>query len=121
MLTPKTTAALIAAISVIATASAVPALTSQAFAQNLDGRDDNGNTVNAFQSNSVTKEVEQTIRQSGSAYSGDNGDNGDNGGDTSVNQFASQGFCEQINQQNAAAGNDAANFASNNISGSNCS
>jgi endonuclease I len=110
MLTPKTTAALIAAISVIATASAVPALTSQAFAQN--------NNVTAFQSNSVTKDVDQSIRQDGSAYSGDNGDNG---GDTSVNQFASQGFCEQINQQNAAAGNNAANFASNSISESNCS
>jgi hypothetical protein len=88
-----TTAALIAAISVIATASILGTLTPQAFAQN---------TVTAFQSNSATFEASQSISQTG--------------GDDSV-QSASQGFCIQLNQQNAAAGNDATNTGINAILG----
>jgi hypothetical protein len=102
MLSLKTTTALIAAISVIATASAVPALTSQAFAQN--------NNVTAFQSNSLEKKVDQDINQYGSASTGDDGT-------AIVAQEASQGFCELTNQQNAAAGNTATNNAVNAIAG----
>jgi ABC-type transport system involved in cytochrome bd biosynthesis fused ATPase/permease subunit len=101
MLSLKTTiAALIAAISVIATASAVPALIPQAFAQALDDNNDNGNTVTADQSNSFTADISQS--QSQFAYSGNN-DNGD----TTIKQSADQGFCLQSNQQNVAAGDDA--------------
>ena len=92
MLSLKTTTALIAAISVIATASAVPALIPQAFAQN--------NNVTAFQSNSFTADIDQ--KQNQFAYSGNN-DNGD----TTIKQSADQGFCLQSNQQNVAAGDDA--------------
>jgi hypothetical protein len=99
MLSLKTTTALIAAISVIATASAVPAFIPQAFAQN--------NTVTAFQSNFLKKDIDQSQSQ----YVGTEDDDGG----TSVVQSADQGFCEQTNQQNAAGGNVAANFASNEI------
>jgi hypothetical protein len=110
MLTPKTTAALIAAISVIATASAVPALIPQAFAQTLDGTDDNnnGNTVDATQSNSFTADISQSINQYAGAENDDNGK-------TDTTQTASQGFCLQANQQNAAAGDDATNIGANAI------
>ena len=114
MLTPKTTiAALIAALSVIATASAVPAFIPQAFAQTVDDNNDNGNTVTADQSNSFSADISQSINQ----YAG----NDDNDDGTDTTQTASQGFCLQVNQQNAAAGDDAANFASNSISKSDCS
>jgi hypothetical protein len=111
MLSLKTTiAALIAALSVIATASAVPALVPQAFAQTLD--DNNGeqeNTVDATQTNSFTADISQSQSQ----YTGDNGDDDDDRTDTT--QTASQGFCLQSNQQNAAAGNDATNTGVNAI------
>ena len=102
-----TTAALIAALSVIATASAVPALIPQAFAWTVDDND-NGNTVTATQSNSFTANVDQSISQ----YAGDIGDD-DDGADTT--QTASQGFCLQVNQQNSAAGDDATNTGVNAI------
>jgi hypothetical protein len=121
MLSLKTTTALIAAISVIATASVASALTpltSQAFAQN--------NTVTAFQSNSLEKKVDQDINQYGSASTNDDrkkddpkkDDHKKDGGTAIVAQEASQGFCELTNQQNAAAGNDANNTAANVIVGS---
>jgi hypothetical protein len=98
MLSLKTTiAALVAALSVIATASVASALIPQAFAQN---------NVTAFQSNSQTVNVNQNIEQTAGAETGDDGT-------AIVAQDASQGFCLQTNQQNAAAGNDASNGASN--------
>jgi hypothetical protein len=124
----KTTiAALIAALSVIATASVAGAFIPQAFAQENDD-DNGGTTVTAFQSNSLNKTVDQNINQFGSASTGGNDDDDtaatgtdgtdDNGGTAIVAQEASQGFCEQSNQQNAAAGNDASNSAGNGIFGS---
>ena len=105
MLSPKTTiAALIAALSVIATASAVPAFIPQAFA--FIPEDDEGTTVTADQSNSFTANVDQSITQSA-------GTEDDDGSETT--QDASQGFCLQVNQQNAAAGDDATNTAANAI------
>jgi hypothetical protein len=111
MLSLKTTiAALIAALSVIATASAVPALVPQAFASFMeDDNNNDGNTVTATQSNSFTANVDQSQTQ----YTGDIGDDDDDGTDTT--QTASQGFCLQANQQNAAAGDDATNTGVNAI------
>jgi hypothetical protein len=109
MLSLKTTiAALIAALSVIATASAVPALIPQAFAFVEDDNNDNGNTVTATQSNSFTANVDQSISQ----YAGFDDDDD---GTTTITQDASQGFCLQVNQQNAAAGDDATNTGVNAI------
>ena len=109
MLSPKTTiAALIAALSVIATASAVPALIPQAFAWTVVDNDDEGNTVTADQSNSFTANVDQSISQSA-------GTDDDDDGTSTITQEASQGFCLQVNQQNAAAGDDATNTAANAI------
>jgi hypothetical protein len=108
MLSLKTTiAALIAALSVIATASAVPALIPQAFAF-IEDDDDEGNTVTADQSNSFTANVDQSISQSA-------GTNDDDDGTSTITQEASQGFCLQVNQQNAAAGDDATNTGTNAI------
>jgi hypothetical protein len=109
---------LIAALSVIATASAVPALIPQAFAQTLDDNDDDGNTVTATQSNSFTANVDQSISQ----YTGFSDDDDR----TDTTQTASQGFCLQSNQQNAAAGDDATNngvnaIVANNQSAVDCS
>jgi hypothetical protein len=73
--------------ALVAAVSLVGAVTPAAFAQN---------TVTAFQSNSFTADISQS--QSGSS-----------GG-------SSQGFCLQANQQNAAAGDDATNSATNEIS-----
>jgi hypothetical protein len=125
MLSLKTT---IAALSVIATASVASALIPQAFAQALDDNDDEGNTVTAFQSNSQELNVSQSQSQVGAAEAGTNDDddtaatgtngNKDNGGTAIVAQDASQGFCLQTNQQNAAAGNDASNSAGNTDTGS---
>jgi hypothetical protein len=110
MLSLKTTiAALITALSVIATASAVPALIPQAFAQNFMEDDNNdGNTVTATQSNSFTANVDQSISQ----YAGFDDDDD---GTTTISQEASQGFCLQVNQQNSAAGDDATNTGVNAI------
>jgi hypothetical protein len=108
MLSLKTTiAALIAALSVIATASAVPALIPQAFAF-IEDDDDEGNTVTADQSNSFTANVDQSISQSA-------GTDDDDDGTTTITQDASQGFCLQVNQQNSAAGDDATNTGVNAI------
>jgi hypothetical protein len=111
MLSLKTTiATLIAALSVIATASVAGAFIPQAFAQEND--DDNGGTnVTAFQSNFLQKEVNQNIRQGAEAETGDDGT-------AIVAQDASQGFCELTNQQNAAAGESAFNTAFNTNTGS---
>jgi hypothetical protein len=117
MLSLKTTiAALIAALSVIATASAVSALIPQAFAQALDdGTNDNddngGNTVTATQSNSFSADISQSQTQ----YAGNDGPIDDDDDRADTTQTASQGFCLQANQQNAAAGNDATNNAANAI------
>jgi hypothetical protein len=109
MLSLKTTiAALIAALSVIATASAVPALVPQAFAWTVDDNNDDGNTVTATQSNSFTANVDQSISQYAGAENDDDGT-------TTITQDASQGFCLQVNQQNAAAGDDATNTGVNAI------
>jgi hypothetical protein len=98
MLSLKTTiAALIAALSVIATASVAGAFIPQAFAQN---------TVNATQSNSFAADISQSQSQSAGAEDDD---------DSTTEQTASQGFCLQSNQQNAAAGNDATNTGVNAI------
>ena len=112
MLSLKTTiAALIAALSVIATASVAGAFIPQAFAQN---------NVNATQSNSFAADISQSQSQ----YTGPTDDDDDDGTDTT--QTASQSFCLQANQQNAAAGNDATNtgvnaIVANNQSSVNCS
>jgi hypothetical protein len=111
MLSLKTTiAALIAALSVIATTSVAGAFIPQAFAQEND--DDNGGTnVNATQSNSKTLNIFQNQNQRAEAETGDDGT-------AIVGQSASQGFCLQDNQQNAAAGNNAFNSAFNTNTGS---
>jgi hypothetical protein len=109
MLSAKTTiAALIAALSVIATASAVPALIPQAFASFMEDDNDDGNTVTATQSNSLTANVDQSISQWA-------GTDHDDDGTTTITQEASQGFCLQVNQQNSAAGDDADNTGVNAI------
>lgn len=88
-------------LSIIGALAVIAAInpTMQAYAQN---------TVTADQSNSFTADISQ------SGTGGDGGDKGD-GGDVS------QGFCLQVNQQNAAAGNDATNTGSNEIKDSDCS
>jgi hypothetical protein len=83
---PLRTTALIAAL--VAAVSLVGAVTPVAFAQN---------TVTATQSNSFTADISQSITQEGDGNS------------------ASQGFCLQVNQQNAAAGNTATNNGNNQI------
>jgi hypothetical protein len=95
--------AVLAGIVAISAAAIVPQ--QQAYAQN---------TVTATQSNSFSASVGQSIGQSGSSGSSI-------GGSGDVSQSASQGFCLQANQQNAAAGNDASNSASNSIRRSDCS
>jgi hypothetical protein len=98
MLSLKTTiAALIAALSVIATASVAGAFIPQAFAQN---------TVTANQSNSFTADISQSQSQSAGT---------DDDDDSTTDQTANQGFCLQSNQQNAAAGDDATNTGVNAI------
>jgi hypothetical protein len=111
MLSLKTTiAALIAALSVIATASVAGAFIPQAFAQAVDENDDDGNTVTATQSNSFTADISQSQSQStGGALTDDDDDRAD------TTQTASQGFCLQANQQNSAAGDDATNTGVNAI------
>jgi hypothetical protein len=114
MLSLKTT---IEAHSVIATASVGSALIPQAFAQTL-ADDDEGNTVTATQSNSFTANVDQSQSQStgatDDAIATDNDDRNDDDG-TDTTQTATQGFCLQANQQNAAAGDDATNTGVNAI------
>jgi uncharacterized low-complexity protein len=75
--------------ALIAAVSLVGAVTPAAFAQN---------SVDATQSNSFTVDVAQAQEASTGEQE--------------------QGFCLQANQQNAAAGNDASNSASNTISAS---
>ena len=113
MLSLKTTiAALIAALSVIATASVGSALIPQAFAQNIMGGEDEGTTVTADQSNSFNVDISQSQSQE-TGYADDDDDRAD------TTQTASQGFCLQANQQNAAAGDDATNTAANAIAADN--
>jgi hypothetical protein len=108
MLSLKTTiAALIAALSVIATASVAGAFIPQAFAQTLDDNNDDGNTVTATQSNSFTANVQQSQSQDTGYIEDDD--------DSTTDQTANQGFCLQSNQQNAAAGDDATNTGVNAI------
>jgi hypothetical protein len=116
MLSLKTTiAALIAALSVIATASVAGAFIPQAFAQNIMDDDDDGNTVTATQSNSFSADISQSLEQeTGEDESQSAGTNDDDDG-TDTTQTASQGFCLQANQQNAAAGDDATNTGVNAI------
>jgi hypothetical protein len=115
MLSLKTTiAALIAALSVIATASVGSALIPQAFAQTLADDDDEGNTVTATQSNSFTADISQSQSQSTGAIDAMTDDDDDDDG-TDTTQTANQGFCLQANQQNAAAGDDATNTGANAI------
>jgi hypothetical protein len=85
------TTALIAALLIAAVSLIGAAVPPAAFAQN---------TVTATQSNSFTADISQSESSS-------------TGGSGSSEQ--EQGFCLQANQQNAAAGNDASNTASNNI------
>jgi hypothetical protein len=109
MLSLKTTTTLIAAIAVLATAAVASALTTQASTPQAFAQEYNNNTVNAFQANSVNKEVNQNIGQSQSSGSHDGTDDKTDDkkrkkdGDTTQIQVASQGFCEQINQQNGLA------------------
>jgi Tfp pilus assembly major pilin PilA len=80
----------LAGIVAVSAAAVVPQ--QLAFAQQ-------SNTVTATQSNSFTANVDQSISQNG-GYS---------------SSSASQGFCLQANQQNAAAGDDATNVGVNAI------
>jgi hypothetical protein len=109
MLSLKTTTALIAAISAIATASVASALTPQAFGQNFTNTGD----VNANLNVDIKKKVDQDIDQWASASS--------DKGSANVDQSASQGFCEQIGVSQATAGNTAASGVSNNIGPGNAS
>ena len=89
---------LFAVLAAVAVSAAIVPL-QQAFAQN---------TVTATQSNSFTGTISQGISQSASA----------SGSGSSASNTASQGFCLQVNQQNAAAGRDATNTGANAISAS---
>jgi hypothetical protein len=93
--------AVLAGIVTVSAAALVPL--QQASAQQ-------SNTVTATQSNSFSASVSQSISQQGTASGGG-----------SVSNTASQGFCLQANQQNAAAGNDATNTGSNTIAFADCS
>jgi hypothetical protein len=81
----------------------VPALIPQASAF-IEDDNNGGNTVDATQSNSAETTVTQTINQEAN----------DNFA-SSVTQEASQEACIQVNQQNAAAGDDATNVADQDI------
>jgi hypothetical protein len=96
------TSALMAAMAVLGTVA--PA----AFAQDFSATD-SFNYVEAYQSNSVDKTVNQNIAQYASGYAGDDGT-------VEIDQDADQGFCEQINQQNAASGGSSNQNAANVIS-----
>lgn len=99
-------------LSVIGALAVIAAInpTMQAYAQ------DSGNTVTATQSNSFSADISQGISQNaGGEETSGSGVGGD------VSQEASQGFCLQVNQQNAAAGNDATNDATNEIIEADCS
>jgi hypothetical protein len=99
-------------LSIIGTLAVITAInpTIQAYAQN------SGNTVTATQSNSFTATVDQSASQSASPAEGDD----ISGEGDGVDQSIEQGFCLQVNQQNAAAGNDATNDAANEISKTDC-
>lgn len=86
--------AIIAAIAAGLAAAINP--TTQAYAQN---------TVTATQSNSFSADIGQSVT-TGNVGSGGS---------------VSQGFCLLVNQQNAAAGDDATNTGANTISNSDCS
>jgi hypothetical protein len=105
------TSALMAAMAVLGTVA--PAAFAQDFTDATGDVtvDDSFNYVEAYQSNSVTKTVNQNIAQYASGYAGDDGT-------VEIDQDASQGFCEQINQQNAASGGDSDQSAVNAIAAS---
>ena len=93
-------------LSIIGALALIAAInpTMKAYAQD-------GNTVDATQSNSFAADISQSeTATTDGEYDGDDGD---------VSQ--SQGFCLQVNQQNAAAGDDATNDGSNEIKESDCS
>ena len=100
MLSLKTTATLIAALSVLATTSVATALIPQASAQFNIGNDE----INANQSNTNTQTATQALSQSA-----DDSDVSD------IDQTAVQNICQNSQQQNSAAGDDATNNASNSV------
>lgn len=106
MITAKTTA-LVAAMALLGTVA--PAAFAQTFIIPVQDNDEN-DEVNADQSNSFTANIAQSQNQE--AYGTNYGDYGE----VEIEQNADQGFCLQANQQNAAAGRDAINAASNSIS-----
>jgi cytoskeletal protein RodZ len=123
----KNSAIVLSIIGALALIAAAINPTMQVYAQN---------TVDATQSNSFTADISQSASQD--AQTGGETDevtdeetdeetdevtdeetDGDSG---DVSQDSSQGFCLQVNQQNAAAGNDASNTGSNEIEDeANCS
>jgi hypothetical protein len=100
MLSLKTTATLIAALSVLATTSVATALIPQASAQLNIGNDN----VTADQSNTSTQTATQTSSQSV-----------DDSPFSDIDQITVQNQCQNAQQQNSAAGDDATNNASNSV------
>jgi hypothetical protein len=94
---------LFAVLAAVAVSAAIVPL-QQASAQQ-------SNTVRAMQSNSFSVDVTQGITQNGAT----NGVGSASNGGGTVTNTASQGFCLQANQQNAAAGDDATNVGVNAI------
>jgi hypothetical protein len=103
------TSALMAAMAVLGTVA--PAAFAQDFTDATGDVtvDDSFNYVDAYQSNSITKYIDQNIYQSANGYADDDSR-------VSIDQDASQGFCELDNQQNAASGGDSNNAGANVIS-----
>jgi hypothetical protein len=121
----KNSAIVLSIIGALALIAAAINPTMQVYAQD-------GNTVTADQSNSFTANVDQSASQSaqtGGETDEETGEETDevtdeetDGDSGDVSQDSSQGFCLQVNQQNAAAGNDASNTGSNEIEDeANCS
>jgi hypothetical protein len=105
------TSALMAAMAVLGTVA--PAAFAQDFMDPTGDVtvDDSFNYVEAYQSNSVEKTVNQNIEQNAYGSASDYGT-------VEIDQDADQGFCEQINQQNAASGGDSFQSAANAIAAS---
>jgi type II secretory pathway pseudopilin PulG len=112
----KNSAIVLSIIGALALIAAAINPTMQAYAQN---------TVDATQSNSFTADISQSASQdaqTGGETDEETGEETDevtdeetDGDSGDVSQDISQGFCLQVNQQNAAAGNDASNTGSNEI------
>jgi hypothetical protein len=100
MLSLKTTATLIAALSVLATTSVATALIPQASAQLNIGNDN----VTADQSNTSTQTATQSSSQSV-----------DDSPFSDIDQTTVQNQCQSAQQQNSAAGDDATNTADNSV------